>query len=537
MAGVAPGLCGQGRVGDLTASVADVLVSSIVRRNADLCPDRDAVVEPGRQTQTWGALEERTNRLARALREVGLGHGDRLGVLAPNCAEHLELFFAEAKSGVIGAPMNIRLTQDDLAAYCRYVEPSAIVVHASLADAAQELAAEIPAIGQVIGFGGDHGCEIDLDEVVAAQDGTDPGFAVSDTDVYQLAATSGTTGVSKAVALTHRNCWAAICCYLADMPIGEAETVLQNIPFFFNPGGPAHIHPALVKGGRTVVLPGFDPGAFCEAVASYEVNHTILVPTMVTMVLDHPASAGTDFSTLRSVISGGSPVTRDLLVRARDVIGDVFFPHYGMAESYSSGLVLRRHHQHTEGPEHLVRRLGSAGHPHVLVEVRVVGPDGDVARDNVSEGEIWLRGDTVADEYFRMPEETAAAHEGDWFKTGDLGVIDDEGFITVVGRAKDIIITGGINVHWREVEEVVVRHPAVAAAAAIGVPHPTWGEQIHAVVVAVPGAEIDESDVLAFCAEQLADYKRPRGMTVVDELPMTATGKVRKNELRERFGA
>ena len=527
----------RGRGIGLTASVADVLVSSIVRRNADLCPDRDAVVEPGRQTQSWGALEERTNRLARALRELGVAHGDRLGVLAPNCAEHLELFFAEAKSGVIGAPMNIRLTHDDLAAYCRYVEPAAIVVHASLADTARALAADVPGIGPVIGFGGDHGCDVDLDEAIAAQDSTDPGFDVVDTDVYQLAATSGTTGVSKAVALTHRNCWAAISCYLADMPIGEAETVLQNIPFFFNPGGPAHIHPALVKGGRTVVLPGFDPGLFCESVATYGVNHTILVPTMVTMVLDHPSAADTDFSTLRSVISGGSPVTRDLLVRACDAMGDVFFPHYGMAESYSSGLVLRRHHQHTEGPEHLVRRLGSAGHPHVLVEVRVVGPDGDVPKDDTTEGEIWMRGDTMADEYFRMPDETAAAHDGDWFRTGDLGVVDDEGFITIVGRAKDVIITGGINVHGREVEEVVLRHPAVAAAAVIGTPHPTWGEQIHAVVVATPGAEVDDHDVLSFCAGQLADYKRPRGLTVVDELPMTATGKVRKNELRARFAA
>ena len=512
-----------------------MLVSSIVRRNADMWPDRDAVVEPGRQVLSWGALEERTNRLARGLRQLGVDHGDRLGVLAPNCSEHLELFFAEAKSGVVGAPMNIRLTHDDLAAYCRYVEPTALVVHASLAETARALAAEVPGITTVVGFGGDHGCDVDLDQLADAQDADDPGYDVADTDLYQLAATSGTTGVSKAVALTHRNCWAAICCYLADMPIGEAETVLQNIPFFFNPGGPAHIHPALVKGGRSVVLPGFDPGAFCDAVARHGVNHTILVPTMVTMVLDHPAAASTDFSTLKSVISGGSPVTRDLLVRARAAMGDVFFPHYGMAESYSSGLVLRRHHQHTEGPDHLVRRLGSAGHPHVLIEVRVVGPDSDVPRDNTTEGEIWLRGDTVADEYFRMPAETEAAHHGDWFKTGDLGVIDDEGFITIVGRDKDVIISGGINVHGREVEEVVLRHPGIAAAAVIGVPHPTWGEQVHAVVVTAPDHEVDADALLSFCADQLADYKRPRGVTVVDELPMTATGKVRKNELRARF--
>ena len=157
-------------------------------------------------------------------------------------------------------------------------------------------------------------------------------------------------------------------------------------------------------------------------------------------------------------------------------------------------------------------------------------------RDNSSEGEIWLRGDSIAAEYFRMPEETMAAHEGDWFKTGDIAVLDGGGFITVVDRAKDVIITGGINVHGREVEEVLLAHRAIAAAAVIGIPHPTWGEQVHAVVVPRAGETIDERDVLAHCAERLASYKKPRSVSIVNELPMTATGKVRKRDLRERFG-
>jgi acyl-CoA synthetase (AMP-forming)/AMP-acid ligase II len=503
-----------------------MLVSSIVRRNAVFAGDADAVVEPGRRTTSWSALDARTNQLARGLLALGLVKGDRIGVLAPNCGEHIELFFAEAKSGLVGAPMNVRLTLEEWVSYCRYTEPGALVVHASLAAAGQAVTEHVPAIRHLIGFGGEHGLPIDLHDLAAAQPAVEPTVDVDERDLYQLAATSGTTGVSKAAALTHRNAWAAICMYLAELDIRERETVLQNIPLYFNPGGPAHLHPALVKGGRTVIVPGFDPAAFCDAVARYAVQHTILVPTMVTMVLDHPAAAGTD-----------SPVSRDLVLRARAVFGDVLVPQYGMAESYSSGLILRREHQVVDGPEEVIRRLGSAGTPHVSMEVRVVGVDGhDVARDGLDEGEIWLRGDSVADEYFRMPEETAASREGDWFKTGDLGVMDGAGFITVVDRAKDVIITGGINVHGREVEEVLLRHPAVAAAAVIGLPHPTWGEQVHAVVVARPGMTIDERDLLADCAAHLAGYKKPRGVTVVDELPMTATGKVRKRELRERFG-
>jgi acyl-CoA synthetase (AMP-forming)/AMP-acid ligase II len=515
-----------------------MLVSSIVRRNAVFAGDADAIVEPGRRTLSWSALDERTNRLARGLLDLGLAKGDRIGVLAPNCGEHVELFFAEAKSGVVGAPMNVRLTPDEWASYCRYTEPGALVVHASLASAGQTLAEQVPAVRHVIGFGGEHDLPIDLDQLAAAHPPTEPAVEIDERDLYQLAATSGTTGVSKAAALTHRNAWAAICMYLAELEIHERETVLQNIPLYFNPGGPAHLHPALVKGGRTVILPGFDPAVFCDAVARYGVQHTILVPTMVTMVLEHPAAAGADFSSLRTVISGGSPVSRDLVLRARAAFGDVLVPQYGMAESYSSGLILRREHQIVDGPEDVVRRLGSAGTPHVSIEVRLVGVDGrDVARDGIEEGEIWLRGDSVADEYFRMPEETAASRDGDWFKTGDLGVMDSAGFVTVVDRAKDVIITGGINVHGREVEEVLLRHPAVAAAAVVGLPHPTWGEQVHAVVVARPGMAIDERELLAECAAHLAGYKKPHGVTVVDELPMTATGKVRKRELRDRLRA
>ena len=514
-----------------------MLVSAIVRRNAASFGDREAIVD--RVVTTWAGLEARTNRLARALLRLGLTRGDRLAVLAPNGGEHLELFFAEAKTGVIGAPMNIRLTVSELASYCRYVEPAALVAHASLATVARAVAADAPSIRHLIGFGaeadGPHGLALDLDALAAAEDGTAPGVTVFDTDVYQLAATSGTTGVPKAAALTHRNAWAALTNWMAEMPVAEGDTALQNIPLFFNPGGPAGLHPVLVKGGRTVIVPAFDAATFLRLVPRHGVTHTILVPTMIGMVLAHPAAAGSDLSSLRAVVCGGSPVTRDLLLRARPVFGDVFYPHYGMAETYSCGLVLRPENQHTDGPPEVVARLGSAGKPNVLMEVRVVDEsDADVAHDGAAIGEVWLRGDSVADAYYRMPDETAASRHDDWFRSGDLATVDDAGFVTIVDRAKDVIITGGINVHGREVEEVVCAHPHVAQAAVIGVPDERWGERVHAVVVAAPGAAIDADAVLVFCAGRLAGYKRPRTIEVVESLPVSATGKVLKRELRAR---
>ena len=516
-----------------------MLIADIVRRNAWCFADDDAVVEVDGGRWSWSELDDRSSRMANVFVDaLGLGVGDRVAVLAPNCPTYLAFFFACSKSGVAGAPLNIRLTRPELAAYLGYVEPRALLAHASLAPLARELGASVAAIEHVVGFGGDHGCPLDLDDLVAAASADDPARGLDATAVYMLAATSGTTGVPKAAVLTNANALAAIACYAAELPTSERETVLQNIPLFFNPGGPAGLHPALTKGGRTVLYPGFEPATFLDVVPRYRVNHTILVPTMIQMVLDHPAAATADLSTLRGITCGGSPVSKELLLAARPVFGDVFRPTYGMAETYSCGLVLRPENQRPDGDADDIRRLGSAGKPHLLVDVEVVADDGTpVPRDATTAGEVLVRGDVVAHGYFRMADETAESFAGGWMHTGDLATMDEDGFITIVDRKKDIIISGGINVASREVEEVLLRHPEVAQAAVIGVPHPQWGEAVHAVIVARPGVDPDTDAILAFCATQLASYKKPRTIEVRDELPISGTGKVLKRELRASHGA
>ncbi len=513
-----------------------MLVSDIVRRNAIFFPDNDAVVVPGDRTVSWAQLDERTDQLARGFGELGLGKGDRVAAYALNRAEYLEFFFACAKSGVIGAALNARLAPSELRAYLDYVEPGAILVDVDLNEQADSFLPDVSSIEHVIGVGADHGRATDYEQLVQAQDAAEPDVTVYDTDPYQLGATSGTTGVPKAAVLTHRNAIAAMLNWLAEIPSQEGGTNLQNIPLFFNPGGPAGLHPVLMKGGRSVIFPAFDPGNFLRAIGEYGVTHSILVPTMVGMVLHHPEAEQHDVSTLRAVMLGGSPLPQEYLRRGREVLGDVFYPLYGMAESYSCGTILRPENQFTEGTEAQLRRLSSAGKPNVLMEVRVVGDDGkDVPRDNTTGGEVWLRGDTVSPEYFRMPEETAISREGDWFKSGDVAVVDDEGFMTIVDRMKDVIITGGINVFSREVEEVLHEHPAVAQVAVIGIPSDKWGEAIHAVVVLAPGAEATEEELQTFAAERLADYKKPRSVEIRSELPVGGTGKILKKELRAPY--
>lgn len=510
-----------------------MLVGDIVRRNARSFADCDAVVVPGGPTRSWAELDLRTNRLANALLGLGLGKGDRLAMYAPNCCEYVEFFFGCAKSGIVGAATNVRLAPYELTAYYAYVEPRAVLVHADLAEQARGWLRDVSSVERVIGFGGDHGFDLDLETLVADADTGDPVVPLSEDDTYMLGPTSGTTGTPKATILTHRNAISAMLCWLAEMPMPERGTALQNIPYFFNPGGPASLHPVLLKGGRTVVHTAFSPRAFLQAVQDYGVTNTVAVPTMVQMILAEPDCESFDVSSLRGIFSGGSPWNAPLFERAREVLGDVIYPLYGMAESYSCGMTLRPESVVADGSPEQLKRVTSAGKPNVLIRLRVVDAEGaDVHADGVTPGEIWLSGPTISPGYFAMPEETEASRSGEWFRSGDVAVVDDQGFVTIVDRLKDMIITGGINVFSIEVERVLLMHPDVGQVAVIGVPHETWGEAIHAVVQRVDGSLLTEVELEQFAAERMAGYKRPRSIEFVDALPVSATGKVLKKVVR-----
>ncbi|MGE3618918.1 MAG: class I adenylate-forming enzyme family protein [Acidimicrobiia bacterium] len=513
-----------------------MLVHDIVRRNAHFFGDADAAVVPGGATRSWAEMEARTNQLARGLRSLGLDEGDRIAAFSANTIEYLELFFGCAKSGVVGASTSTRLSPHELVAYLRYVQPSAILVDAEHR-AEAEWIAQIPSIRHVLVTGGGAlDGDVDLDELVGTQDATAPDYGITPDHAYQLSPTGGTTGIPKGAVLTHRNAYASYANWAMEMPLPERGTYLQTVPFSSNPGGVSGLHPVILKGGRSVIVPAFEPGLFLRMVQEHRVTHVIIVPTMLTTVLSHPALAETDVSSVIWIGCGASPVPRDLLQRARQVFGDVFVPMFGMAETYSSGLSLRRENQHLDGTEAEVRRLTSAGKPHVFMMARVVDEDGhDVPRDGTTSGELWLRGDSVTEGYFEMPEETAEAFVDGWLRTGDIATMDDEGFITIVDRRKDIIITGGLNVFSREVEEAVYDHPAVLHAAAIGIPSERWGESIHVVVVLREGRTATEDEILSFAAERLAAFKKPRSLEIRPSVPISGAGKILKRELRAEF--
>lgn len=508
-----------------------MLVHDILGRNADFFGDEPAVIVPGSHALTWRELQERVHRLSNALLGLGLRPGDRVAMYAPNGAEYVEFYFACAASGLAGAALNVRLAPEELVAYVSYLEPAVVLAHPTLWSSAAEWVPRASATARLIRLGGDeHGT--DLEALMAAASAAPPPVRPHPDDVYQLAATSGTTGPLKAARMTHRNAIAAMVNWLCEMPVGERDVALQCIPQYFNPGGPAHLHPVMMKGGCVVIPPAFAPADFLDLAAAHRVTHAVMVPTMLQMILDEAEARGIELDHLKGINTGGSPLPVDLLQRGRRAFGDVFFPIYGMAETFSCATMLRSEMLAGLEPAEQARRLASVGRPMLLTGLRVVDESGvDVPADGRTSGEIWLTGDTVSAGYLGLAEDES--RDGSWFKTGDVAVVDDDQVVTIVDRTKDIIITGGINVYSREVEEQLLRHPDVEQVAVIGIPHPRWGEGIHAIVVPRAGTTPEADELIAHVGRRLAGYKKPQSVELVGALPVGPTGKILKRVLRE----
>ncbi|GAA4728103.1 long-chain fatty acid--CoA ligase [Nocardioides endophyticus] len=520
-----------------------MLVTDFLTRNARFFGAYEALVVPDGRVSTWLELEQRTESLASGLSTI-LAPGERLAMHAGNCAEYVDFFFGCAKSGVVGAATNIRHSEDELVEYLKKVEPSALLVHADLAERGEHLASKLECVQHVIGFGGDHGFDRDLEDLISTAP-VRPRPKLHPDDPYQMCPTSGTTGSTKSVVMSHRNATTAMLAYLAEYDAREGDTWLQMNPLYLNAGGPAHLTHVLWKGGRTIVVPGgFEPRRFLEAVDRFKVTHTSLVPTMVRMMLDlgPQVISRYDVTSLRSVVLGGAPVTAPFLEEAEAVFGRVFNSTYGMTETYSTGLILRTEAVVDESGAVRPDRLATAGRPHLHLDARVVAEDGsDVPADGETVGEIWLQGDSITSGYFRDPDATrdSRSADGAWFKTGDLATKDSEGYVKIVDRLKDVIISGGLNVTSGEIEGVLSTHPEVLEVSVIGVPHPTWGEAVHAVIVRRTKGMQDEltrdeltEQLAAIARERLGGYKRPKSYSYVVALPRNSTGKVLKRELR-----
>jgi len=456
-------------------------------------------------------LENRVKGIAASLRADGFKAGDRLALLLPNSPEYIELVYACSWLGVIAVPLNTRLSLGEIDRVLADAIPHGLVRHSSLPTPT------VPMSWQRV-----------LDQEPLEIQNDLPSSVVYDPDaVLALIYTSGTTGRPKGVMVTHANILADVHHFNYWMRYAEGAIYLHAAPLFHIADFPA-IFAAPSFGASQFTLPKFNPRSFCEAVERERVSHTVLVPTMINLLTQFPEVKKYDLSSLEVLAYGGSPMAPDLIRRTRQLLPHVKLVQvYGLTESgFLTGL---------QDQEHTEDRFLSCGRPCPGIDLQVTDDAGKQV-DAGKPGELVARGANLMRGYWNNPAETALAFRDGSFRAGDIGYQDSEGYLYILDRAKDMIVTGGENVYSGEVEAVIYAHPAVREAAVFGIPDPQWGEIVMACVMLKPGSTLNVDDLIAFCRKSLASYKMPRRVEFLDtELPKGGSGKILKRLLRERF--
>lgn len=482
-------------------------VGEMVRESAKRYGDRPAIVSEDR-TLSFRDFDAVTDRLGNALLDAGLKPGDRVGVLLPNGIEGLVAYYALAKAGLVRVALNVRERDEDQA-----YKLGAVDCRALITEEGHDLDVEMT-------IGPD-----ELERLMA--DGADEACVQprGPTDVYRYAFTGGTTGKPKVVTLTMANEHAEVANFLIDLlpDIRPGDTMLHAAPVTHASG--AFFLPHLLRGARNVVLPRFQAGDFLDALERTKATATFAVPTMLAMILEEPNVEDVETSSLRCLAYGASPAAPALLERTQAIFGRVLANTYGQAEAPMTITCLK--------PDEHDGRLGSAGRAYTLAQLRVVD-EGDTEVGPDEPGEVVTRGPHVFAGYLNQPDETEETLRNGWLHTGDIGVLDEEGFLSLLDRKHDMIISGGYNVYPREVEDVLLGHPAVREAAVVGRPDDTWGETVHAVVAT--NTDIDGQDILDYAAERMTDYKRPRSIEIWSALPKSGAGKILRRNVRDRVG-
>ncbi|RJX28831.1 MAG: long-chain-fatty-acid--CoA ligase [Desulfarculus sp.] len=507
-----------------------------------LWPQREAVVE-GELRLTYQQFGRRTAALARALAGLGLAKGQVAAIIAPNVHQYLEAYYACAALGVVLNPINFRLAAREMAFILADSGAQVLLAHTDFAQAAALALADCPQVRHLIWIGEGPcppvGREASAyEELLAGQPGRMPPCPelVSD-DLAHLYYTSGTTGKPKGVMLTQGNVTFHALSAVAELKLTDADTWIHVAPLFHLADAWATFAITWV-GGRHVCVPYFEAEQVLAAIARERVSISNMIPTMLNLMVNHPRVGEFDYSSLRCILSGGAPIAPETVKKIVDTLGCDYIQTYGMTETspYLTVSILKEHLKQLPAAEQL-RIKSRTGRPFMGVELKVVRSDGaEIAPDDQEVGEIIVRGPIVTPGYWNRPQATAEAIVDGWLHTGDLAVIDAEGYVNIVDRKKDMIITGGENVYSTEVEYALYEHPGVLECAVIGVPDEKWGEAVKAVVVCRPGHQPGPEELIAFVKDRLARYKAPKSVEFVAEIPKTGSGKIYKKGLKERYG-
>ncbi|NIB41597.1 long-chain fatty acid--CoA ligase [Pseudomaricurvus alkylphenolicus] len=518
-------------------------------RGARLFPQRDCLVQ-GKQRWTFTEAEALTHQVAFALQASGIKPGDRVAVYSPNHAMAFVAMFGIFRYGAVWVPINARNALDENLHFLEQTSTSFLFYHRKFTDTLPQMAEQLPQLRQVVCLdqieqsGSDQFqrfVQAEFASWLSVNNGDsektqfpsrpdDPG------EVVFLIASGGTTGKPKGIIHTNRSMETMVATYLSTVP-RNSPTDKPPVHLLVAPmthGAGMTCFPLLCQGATTVVMEEADPQEVMRMIEHHKVTHLFLPPTVIYMMLAHPKARDYDYSSLEYFLYAAAPMSSEKLKQALDIFGPVMAQTFGQAEApmICTYLSPQDHERALEDGNH--QRLKSCGQVTPFTRLEVMDDQGNILAQG-ERGELVVRGGLVMEGYFDNPEATAEASEHGWHHTGDIGYIDEEGFVYIVDRKKDMIISGGFNVYPAEVEQVIWSHPAVQDCAVIGVPDEKWGEAVKAVVEPVPGQTVDSDEIVRLCKDKLGSVKAPKSVEVWETLPRSPVGKVLKKSIRERF--
>jgi acyl-CoA synthetase (AMP-forming)/AMP-acid ligase II len=509
-----------------------MLVHHFIEYYARNFPDNPCVTAQG-QTTTYAEVNRLANRLANGLAAQGISQGQRIAILGENSLEHLLAFLAGGKLGAVTVSLNYRLAPAELGFIINDAQTKALLVlDDSMLGTLEVLRENLPAGIELFTSQGQHGHH--WEDWLAGQDAGNPDLEVSADAPFLQLYTSGTTGNPKGVVSSHRALLAECSMNTTLMPTrpgpGMADLICAPL---FHIGGVGSILISAYCGTEVILHKAFDPAQVLDDIEGYPINSIFMVPAMIMAVLAQPGVENRDFSGLKTIYYGASPISEAVLRRAMDVFGCDFLQMYGMTETTGTivNLTPADHRRALDGEPELLR---SCGRPSVGAQVKVMDTQGrEVPRGDI--GELWVLADTNMQGYYNMPEETAQNLTDGWVHTGDAGYMDAEGYIYLKDRMKDMVVSGGENIYPVEVENALAHHEAIADVAVIGVPDDKFGEALLAFVVLQAGGELTLDEMIEFCRDKIAGYKIPRQLEIIGEMPRNPSGKILKKELRKPY--